>query len=299
MPITAALPALAGAGASIYGASKAAKASSKAANQALALQQQQYQQARTDMQPYMQAGQAGLNALQQRVLGAQGGGGPQAGAEPGAFGNTANPAYSQASYTAPTYQAPDAFHYNANDYTQSPGYQWQLQQGLGAINSGYANRGAMDSGAAMKSLASYAQGLATQDFNAQRQFASDQYSKDRDFSRGAYVSDRDFGRNVYDTDASRARSNYQDDRDYMTGRYDNQTGNLKGLAGMGYDAANGLVTAGTNYANGASGVLSDSGKTQSSVWNGAAGNTVNAAGNMNDLAATLWPSQFKARPTSK
>lgn len=243
MPITAAVPSLIGGAATIYGANKAASASSKAADQALALQQQQYQQARDDMQPYMQAGQAGLNALQQRLL--DGGG-----ADAGSFGNVVNPTYNQ-----PAYSAPGAFNYGLNDYTASPGYQWQLQQGMNAINSSQAARGALDSGATLKSLARYAQGLAMQDFNAQRQFAADQYNKDRDF-----------GRDVYDTDANRARSTYESDRGYLTGRYDNQTSNLSNLAGMGQSAANGLVNAGMNVANQGGAGLVGAGNAAGAAW---------------------------------
>ncbi len=257
------LPSVIGAGASFLGASKAAKASNKAAEQALALQREQYQQARTDMQPYMQAGQTGLNALQQRLAGV--GEGP-AGADPGAFGKVTDPTYAQAAY-----QAPAAFHYGADDYTQSPGYQWQLQQGMNAINSSQAHRGAMDSGATLKSLARYAQGLALQDFNAQR-----------DYAAGRYDKDREFGRSVYDTDASRARSIYESDRGYLTDRYDNQTQNLNGLAGMGQGAASGLVNAGINVANQRGAGLVDAGRTTGAAWMAGAdafGGAATATGN--------------------
>ncbi len=260
----AVLPSVIGAGASILGANKAAKASAKAAEQALALQREHYQQARTDMQPYMQAGQAGTNALQQRLLGA--------GADPGAFGDTANPVYAQAAY-----QAPAASNYGADDYTQSPGYQWQLQQGMNAINSSQAHRGARDSGATLKSLARYAQGLALQDFNAQR-----------DYAAGRYDKDREFGRNIYDTDASRARSIYESDRGYLTDRYDTQTQNLSSLAGMGQSAASGLVNAGMNVANHGGAGLVGAGNTTGAAWMAGA----DEVGGLANEAYAAW----KARP---
>lgn len=219
MPITAA--SLIGGAASIYGASKAASASKKAADQALALQQQQYQQARGDMQPYMQAGQAGLNALQQRLLG---GGDPT-------YGQTA-------------YSTPDAFQYGPNDYTASPGLQWQMQRGMNAINSSQAARGALNSGATLKSLAGYIQGLTMQDFNAQRQFAADQYNKDRDFGRGVY----------------------ENDRGYLANRYDSQTNNLSNLAGTGLNAANGLAGFGSASANNAGGTLMNNAANVGNAW---------------------------------
>jgi hypothetical protein len=265
------LPSVISAGASILGANKAAKASSKAAEQALALQREQYQQSRTDMQPYMQAGQAGINALQQRLLG----GGAAAGADPGAFGETSNPTYSQAAY-----QAPAAFSYGADNYTQSPGYQWQLQQGMNAINSSQAHRGAMDSGATLKSLARYAQGLALQDFNAQR-----------DYAAGRYDKDREFGRNAYDTDADRSRSIYESDRGYLTDRYDTQTQNLNGLAGTGQSAASGLVNAGMNFANQGGAGLVGAGKTTGAAWMMGA----DAVGGLANDAYAAW----KAKPPPK
>lgn len=236
------LPSVIGAGASMLGAS----ASNRAAEQALALQREQYQQARVDMQPYMQTGQAGVNALQQRLLG----GGALGGSDPGSYGNVADPNYQAAAYAAPR-----AFDYGAEDYTASPGYQWQLQQGMNAINSSQAHRGAMDSGATLKSLARYAQGLALQDFNAQRDYAAGRYDKDREFGRG-----------VYDADASRARSIYENDRGYLTDRYDNQTKNLSGLAGLGLNAAGGLVNAGMNVANHGGAGLVGAGNMTGNAW---------------------------------
>lgn len=288
MPITAAaaVPSLITGAASIYGANRTARASSKAAQQALALQQQQYQQARNDAQPYMQAGQAGLNALQSRLLGGGGTGGAGAGqaADPGMFGNTANPSYTPTSYTGPTYQAPPAFNYTAADYQASPGFEWMMKRGLGAINSANAHNGSMDSGAAAKSLTSFAQGLAAQDFNNQRQFAFDQYDSDRNFGRNAFVSDRDFGRNAYDMDANRARANYENDRNYLTNRFDAQTSNLNGLATMGQKASQGLVDAGMNVAKEGGAGLIGAGKTTGAAWMTGA----DAAGSMANAVYDAW-----------
>lgn len=50
------------------------------------------------------------------------------------------------------------------DFQQSPGYQWQLDQGLRAATNAQAARGMGKSGAAMKELNTYAQGLANQDY---------------------------------------------------------------------------------------------------------------------------------------
>lgn len=57
---------------------------------------------------------------------------------------------------------------NANNamanYRTAPGYQFQLDQGLGAIEGSAAARGGLNSGATLKALQGYGQNLADQDF---------------------------------------------------------------------------------------------------------------------------------------
>ena len=49
-------------------------------------------------------------------------------------------------------------------YQQSPGYQWQLGQGLRAVDAGAAAGGLLRSGATLKAEQSFGQGLANTDF---------------------------------------------------------------------------------------------------------------------------------------
>lgn len=49
-------------------------------------------------------------------------------------------------------------------FRNSTGYQFRLGQGLDAINSGYAGAGTLKSGAAMKGITDYGQGMASQEF---------------------------------------------------------------------------------------------------------------------------------------
>lgn len=73
-----------GAGASALSSSKASKAASKAAAQNAQIQQQQYAQTRTDLQPYTQMGYGAGNALSQRLgLGGGAGGGGGYGGDDG------------------------------------------------------------------------------------------------------------------------------------------------------------------------------------------------------------------------
>ena len=51
-----------------------------------------------------------------------------------------------------------------DQFRNSTGYQFRLGQGMDAINSGYAGRGTIKSGAAMKGINDYGQGMASAEF---------------------------------------------------------------------------------------------------------------------------------------
>lgn len=51
-------------------------------------------------------------------------------------------------------------------YQQSPGYQWQLGEGLRAVDAGAAAKGMLRSGATLKAEQAYGSGLAAQDFSS-------------------------------------------------------------------------------------------------------------------------------------
>lgn len=92
--------------------------------------QQQFQQQRADLAPYREAGLPTLEA-QNALLGLAG---------------------------------PDAANAAMAQFTQSPGYQWQLDQGLRAVDAGAAARGILNSGATLKAEQAYGSGLAAQEF---------------------------------------------------------------------------------------------------------------------------------------
>jgi len=118
-----------GAGASIIGADKQASATRDASAQQMAM----YQQTRKDLLPYNNAGQSALSQLQGQL--------PQ--------------------LTAPITM-------DEATLRNTPGYQFNLQQGLKSVQNGAAARGLGVSGASMKGAASYATGLA--DSTYQNQF---------------------------------------------------------------------------------------------------------------------------------
>jgi hypothetical protein len=119
-------------------ASSAAKAQAQSSQQAIQAQLAVEQEIQQQLSPWLQGGGQGLNALTQQL--GLGLGGP-------GFGNTA-----MTRSPIPT------------GFQQSPGYQWQLGQGIDAIqNSNVGKTGAL-SGNMLKGIESYGSGLANQDF---------------------------------------------------------------------------------------------------------------------------------------
>lgn len=113
----------------------AASTQAAAANQATQVQQQEFNQIRGDLAPYMQAGVVSLSDLM-RLMGSGG----------DVMNSTLN--------RMPT----------AADFHASPGYQWQLNQGLDAILNKQSALGGVLGGNTLKSLSTYGQGLANQDW---------------------------------------------------------------------------------------------------------------------------------------
>ena len=133
---------------SITGANKQAKAAQQAANtqaaasrEATQIQKDMYDQTRADLMPYADAGRDSLAQLMGQM-------GPD-----GYFSQT----------------------YTGQDIYSDPSYQFRLQQGRDAIQSGAAARGGLLSGATLKALQGYGQDMASQEYqNAYNRFNADQ-----------------------------------------------------------------------------------------------------------------------------
>lgn len=120
--------------AGVAGSAIASKRQADAAGKAADVSDKMYQQTRADLLPYNEAGQYALNNL------------------------TANLGY----FTAPVKMT-------KGELVRTPGYQWNLQQGLKAVQNSAAARGLGSSGAALKGAASYATGLADSTYQNQWQ----------------------------------------------------------------------------------------------------------------------------------
>ena len=189
-------------------ANKAADAQTNSANQALALQREQYNTARQDSAPYRQTGAEALNRIRQlygmaplsatQVV-------PQdqtsfdgraylnanpdvaaSGMDPWqhwqTYGSHENRQFSYTPAAAAAMQAntPSSTGTPANTGTggqslleMDPGYAFRLAEGSKALERSQAARGGLLSGAAAKEMAGYSQGLASQEFgNAYNRMAS-------------------------------------------------------------------------------------------------------------------------------
>jgi hypothetical protein len=127
-----------GAGASIYGASKAASAQENAANQATAVQREMYNQQRADLAPYTEAGTEGLNALRSYL----GVGGDTSAANYGGFNQR----------------------FGMDQFTADPGYAFRLSEGMKGLNANAAARGGLISGGALKAATNYGQQAGSQEY---------------------------------------------------------------------------------------------------------------------------------------
>ena len=169
------------------GSSSAASQQEQAANQASQVQLQMFNQTQANEQPYMQGG---FNALQALLYGeglpgttAQAPGSAPAGGAPGQTiqlpggGSYTIPGTPGA--TAPGTPAPQITGglgfgsldkpFNPADLANTPGYKFQLQQGLDALQNSASATGGLGGGNTLKALMGYGQGLASETYQQQLQ----------------------------------------------------------------------------------------------------------------------------------
>jgi hypothetical protein len=203
------------AGSQMIGSSKAAGAAKDAAN----LQKMQYLMTRQDLSPFMAAGTSALPGLSALANAGPTGGGP----------DYVDLAYNQ--YLPPRM--------TQAELEQTPGYQFQLQQGLKQTQSLAASRGLGVSGASLKGAAEYVTGLA--DKNYQNQF-------------------------------NNAQTRFKDVLELSTGQQNvlsNQFDRLYKTSALGANAAVGLGTQGVDAAKNAGNALTTAGQTEAAGLTGA------------------------------
>ena len=117
---------------SLFGASKAASAQEKAAKIAADTQLKMYEQGREDLAPWRSAGGGAVGQMSELM-------------QPGGWADQ---------------------QYDPAQFAQDPGYQFRLSEGQKALERSSSARGQTLSGGALKSLAGYSQGMASQEYGA-------------------------------------------------------------------------------------------------------------------------------------
>jgi hypothetical protein len=144
-----------GAGAQIYSASQGASAQESAANSANNIQEQMFEQTQANISPYLQVGQAAATDITNA-----------------AGLNTDNPLTSALLKPIVMDQA---------TLEQTPGYQFEKQQGLEAVTNANSATGGAVGGAQQKAAIQYAEGLASG--NYQQQFNNAVTNQTNQFNR--------------------------------------------------------------------------------------------------------------------
>lgn len=232
-------------------ASKASKAQLQAANKAQGQITSAYNSAKGYQQPYYDIGTQNARSLSQMVNGGQ---------------FDVNP------YSYQMQQAPQMdFNFEAD-----PSYQWRMQQGMNAINGGAAARGNQLSGATMKALQKYGQGMASQEYAN----AFDRYNTNRNFANNQYQFGTQQG-------MANALNTYNANNQQATQRYNR----FNDLAGMGQTAAGNMGNLASNYGANMSGLYGDMGNAQAAGIMGqgqAYGNLASNIGNAANLAGMFY-----------
>lgn len=192
--------AVVGAGAQAFGASSAADAQTNAANQANALQRDQYNQTRADLALYNQLGIDATGIMRTKI-----------------GEGLLNP-----------------INMDQATLEKTPGYQFNLTQGLKGVQNSAAARGLGASGAAQKGAAAFATGLA--DSTYQNQFNNANTNQTNAYNRlmGLINSGQNAG-------AAVASSNQQN--------VNQQSGNLIGAGNAQAASYNAIGRAGAGAAN--------------------------------------------------
>lgn len=119
-------------------ATSAANTQAGAANNATATQLQMFDQTQANLKPFIGSGTNALSTLNSQLgIGAN-----------GAF----NP------------NAPLVKPFSATQYQQSPGYAWQMSQGIDAVQNSASAAGGIHGGNTLKALTTFGQGLANTDY---------------------------------------------------------------------------------------------------------------------------------------
>jgi hypothetical protein len=165
------------------------------------------------------------------------------------------------------------------NFQADPGYQFRMQQGLRATGSKAAAGGMQLSGATLKALSRYGQGMASNEM----QNAYERFNQTRNFKQGQY----EFGTNA---GMSNEMNRYNTANQQGQQRYSQYSG----LADMGQQAAGNLASLATNYGNSIANTTIQGGNAKAAGIMGtgqAIGNIFGNAGQTATLGMMMQPQQ--------
>jgi hypothetical protein len=242
-----------------YAASSASASSqSDAMGKASAAQANQYDktteylnksrtQARADMQPYVDTGNAANNQLSWEM---GTGGTPTGFIGTGQKGALSQP-YSKEQYQNDPLYTPMVN--NLQELQATPGYQFQLDQGLQSVNNSAAANGSLLSGRQLKDINNYAQGQASTGYQAAWQRAQQAYNQA--FSNNNTTNNNTFNR--------------------LQSMSNNGQSAAQSQAGASMSAGASLAGASSNYGNNQAALAMAQGQNQANMYTGI-GNAVNS-----------------------
>lgn len=185
----------------------------KASEETMAFNREQWEAAKTAMQPYSQFGSSALPQLGQIAQNSIN------------INATSDPGYNRLT----SLTDPGDFQFSTEGDLADPSYQWRLNQGLAAVNSSAAAKGGYFSGNTGQALMDYGQGAASQEYS--NQFA--RYNQ----ALSNYMNRESFNADQYNQAWNR-----------QVGENQNQFNQFSTIANMGMNAINSTNQYGSNFA---------------------------------------------------
>ena len=206
-----------------------------------------YEKGQGYQQPYLKAGQVGLDRMMQ--------------------GNY--------DVNVPQYQAgnmPGPYQEKAFNYQEDPGMAYRMQTGQQAVQSGAAAQGGGLSGATMKALARFGSNLGSQEYGN----AYNRYAQDQQRGLAGYQTNLGRAQDIRDTGWGAQRDIYTMASDQANRRY----GRAQDLGSMGQTAAGNLSQMATDYGGNLAGLYGARGNIQSAGTMGMGQNIGQSLGGM-------------------
>ena len=221
-------------------ATSAAQTQANAENNASALQMQMFNTTQQNLAPYMKSGGNALAALNVGL-----GIGPNSGGAKGV---------GYGSLTAP---------FSAAQYQQSPGYAWQMSQGIDAVQNSASAAGGIGGGNTLKALTTYGQGLANSDYQQAYQNYVGQQQQQYNMLNNVANSGQNAAANLGGLSSQVGNSVGNN----IVGAGNALAGGTLGAAGAASGGLNSLAQLGALYGNGSYGMGSAPGSSPGNQYN--------------------------------